>query len=84
MIRTNYRDELASFLRNHGIGNEIYYPIPLHLQECFGDMGFKPGDFPQSERTSKESLALPIYPELTEDMLSIIVDTVVEFHQLHA
>jgi dTDP-4-amino-4,6-dideoxygalactose transaminase len=83
MIRTNNRDELASYLKDHGIGNEIYYPIPLHLQECFSDMGFKPGDFPQSERTAKESLALPIYPELTEDMLSRIVDTIVEFQKLH-
>ena len=72
-----------SLSKNPRNRNEIYYPIPLHLQECFSDMGFKPGDFPQSERAAKETLALPIYPELSEDMLSRIVDTIVEFHKSH-
>jgi dTDP-4-amino-4,6-dideoxygalactose transaminase len=80
MIRTKYRDELAAFLKTHAIGTEIYYPIPLHLQECFSDMGYKPGDYPHSERAAKESLALPIYPELTEEMISRVVDRIVEFH----
>jgi dTDP-4-amino-4,6-dideoxygalactose transaminase len=84
MIRTKYRDELSTYLKIHGIGNEIYYPISLHLQECFNDLGFKLGDFPQSERAAKETLALPIYPELSEDMLSRIVDNVVEFQKSHA
>jgi dTDP-4-amino-4,6-dideoxygalactose transaminase len=79
MIRTKYRDELAAFLKKQGIGNEIYYPIPLHLQECFKVMGYKPGDYPHSELASKDSLALPIYPELTEDMMVRIVDTIAEF-----
>lgn len=83
MIRTKYRDELSEYLKKNGIGNEIYYPIPLHLQECFSDMGFKPGDFPNSERASKESLALPIFPELTDAMLSRVVDTISEFIQSH-
>ncbi len=80
MIRTKYRDELAAFLKTHAIGTEIYYPIPLHLQECFSDMGYKPGDYPHSERAAKESLALPIYPELTEEMIARVVDRIVEFH----
>ncbi len=79
MIRTKYRDELSSYLKNHGIANEIYYPIPLHLQECFKEMGYTPGDYPHSESASKETLALPIYPELTEDMLVRIVGTIAEF-----
>ena len=81
MIRSANRDDLALFLKNRGIGSAIYYPIPLHLQECFKDMGFNPGDFPNSERAAKESLALPIYPELTDEMLAITVATIAEFYQ---
>lgn len=84
MIRTKVRDVLASYLKNHGISTEIYYPIPLHLQECFSRMGYKPGDFPYSEEAAKETLALPIYPELTEDMLARIVNTVDEFFKTHS
>jgi dTDP-4-amino-4,6-dideoxygalactose transaminase len=84
MIRTKYRDELSTHLKFHGIGNEIYYPIPLHLQECFSEMGFNPGDFPQSENTAMETLSLPIYPELSEEMLSRIVDIIVDFYKSHA
>jgi dTDP-4-amino-4,6-dideoxygalactose transaminase len=84
MVRTKYRDELSAYLKANGIGNEIYYPIPLHLQECFSDMMFKPGDFPNSERAAKETLSLPIFPELTDDMLSRIVDTISEFTQSHS
>ncbi len=79
MIRTKHRDELAAYLKKHGIGSEVYYPVPLHLQECFSDMGYKPGDFPNSELAAKESLALPIYPELTEDMVSRVAETVIGF-----
>jgi dTDP-4-amino-4,6-dideoxygalactose transaminase len=83
MIRTKYRDELASYLKAKQIGFEIYYPIPLHLQECFNEFGYKIGDFPQSEKASQETLALPIYPELTEEMLSKVVDAIAEFHNSH-
>lgn len=83
MIRTARRDDLALFLSNRGIGSEIYYPIPLHLQECFKEMHFKPGDFPISEKAAKETLALPIYPELTEEMLATIVSSIGEFYQMH-
>jgi dTDP-4-amino-4,6-dideoxygalactose transaminase len=83
MIRTKYRDELSTYLKTQGIGTEIYYPIPLHLQECFSDMGFKPGDFPQSEMAAIETLALPIYPELSEAMLARIVDVIADFIRSH-
>jgi dTDP-4-amino-4,6-dideoxygalactose transaminase len=83
MIRTQFRDELATFMRNHEIGTEIYYPIPLHLQECFSNMGYMPGDFPQSEKAALESLSLPIYPELSDEMLSRIVGTIAEFFKSH-
>ncbi len=81
MIRTKYRDDLLSFLKARQIGCEIYYPIPLHLQECFRELGYKEGDFPQSEKATKETLALPIYPELTEDQQSRVVDVILEFHR---
>ena len=83
MIRTKYRDELASYLKSRQIGCEIYYPIPLHLQDCFRDLAYKEGDFPQSEKAAKETLSLPIYPEITEEMLSRVVDVIVEFHNSH-
>ena len=83
MIRTKYRAELASFLKARQIGCEMHYPIPLHLQDCFHDLGHKEGDFPQSEKAAKETLSLPIYPELTEEMLSRVVNVIVEFHNSH-
>ncbi len=83
MILTKKRDELISYLKDKQIGCEVYYPIPLHLQECFQYLGYKEGDFPQSERAAKESLALPIYPELTDEMQSIVVETISEFYKSH-
>jgi dTDP-4-amino-4,6-dideoxygalactose transaminase len=84
IIRTKKRDELASYLKAKQIGCEIYYPIPLHLQECFGEWGYKKGDFPESERAAQEALALPIYPELTEEMQSRVVDVITDFHNSNA
>lgn len=82
VIRINSgRDQLHRFLRSHDIGSEVYYPLPLHLQDCFADLGHRPGDFPNSERASKQSLALPIYPELSEAMISEVVETIGEFTQ---
>jgi dTDP-4-amino-4,6-dideoxygalactose transaminase len=79
MIRTKSRDDLAVYLKENGIGCEVYYPIPLHLQECFRDMGFKPGDFPESEKAANQTLALPVYPELSDNQITRIVGTIGEF-----
>ncbi len=65
------RDELRTHLGAQGVGAEIYYPLPLHMQQCFAYLGHKPEDFPESLRASRETLALPIYPELTEDATAI-------------
>lgn len=78
-ILTDRRDELNAFLKENEIGTSIYYPMPLHLQKCFSDLGYKKGDFPVAEKTSEEILALPIYPELTLDEVNYVCDKVLEF-----
>jgi dTDP-4-amino-4,6-dideoxygalactose transaminase len=75
------RNELRQFLMKEGIGTEIYYPIPLHLQECYSFLDHHPGDFPFSEKAAEETLALPIYPELTEDQQSYVVDRIEAFYK---
>ena len=75
-IRAERRDELRAHLAAQGVGVEIYYPLPLHMQQCFAYLGHKPEDFPESLRASRESLALPIYPELTEAQLQYVVDSI--------
>jgi dTDP-4-amino-4,6-dideoxygalactose transaminase len=75
------RDRLQSFLREKGVETEVYYPIPLHLQDCFRDLGYRSGDFPNAEAAAKDSLALPIYPELTEEQQRYIVEQINEFYQ---
>jgi dTDP-4-amino-4,6-dideoxygalactose transaminase len=75
-IRVPRRDELRAHLTQQGIGAEIYYPLPLHMQECFAYLGHQPEDFPESLRASRESLALPIYPELDESQLQYVVDKI--------
>jgi dTDP-4-amino-4,6-dideoxygalactose transaminase len=73
------RDELVAHLKSRNIGCEIYYPVPAHLQDCFKSLGRKHGDFPESEKAAKEIMALPIYPELTDEMKDCVVDCVLSF-----
>ena len=79
VIRTTRRDELKNALQQKGIATEIYYPVPMHLQECFSSLGYSAGAFPGSESAAKETLALPIFPELTEQQARYVVDSVREF-----
>jgi len=81
VIRAPRRDELCEHLSKNQVGHAIYYPVPLHLQECFADLGYKEGDFPESERAARESLALPIFPELTADQQAYVSDKIAEFYK---
>jgi dTDP-4-amino-4,6-dideoxygalactose transaminase len=80
VVRAFRRDELREFLTARKIGTEIYYPIPLHLQPCFVYLGYREGDFPESERAAKEVLALPMFPELTEEEQRRVVSSIADFY----
>jgi dTDP-4-amino-4,6-dideoxygalactose transaminase len=80
IVRVGERDALRDFLGKRDIGTEIYYPLPLHLQKCFAYLSHKAGDFPEAERAALETLALPIYPELTRQQLEHVVASVKEFY----
>jgi dTDP-4-amino-4,6-dideoxygalactose transaminase len=79
IIRVRRRDELLQFLKENDVGSEIYYPVPLHLQQCFAYCGYGEGDFPVSEAAAKETLALPIYPELSDGQAEWVVEVIRRF-----
>jgi dTDP-4-amino-4,6-dideoxygalactose transaminase len=80
VIRCERRDALQTHLKKQGIGSEVYYPLPLHLQECYAFLGHKPGDFPVSEKLAAESLALPVYPELASEDIEYVCESIRGFY----
>jgi dTDP-4-amino-4,6-dideoxygalactose transaminase len=79
VIRVERRDELQSFLKEQEVGTAIYYPVPLHLQKCYSDLGYREGDLPESEKAAKEVLALPVYPELNLEQQEVVANYVGRF-----
>jgi dTDP-4-amino-4,6-dideoxygalactose transaminase len=79
VIRLSRRDQVQAVLAERGIGTEVYYPVPMHLQECFAYLGYGAGAFPESERAAEETLALPVHPEVSEEQLRYVVDCIRDF-----
>jgi dTDP-4-amino-4,6-dideoxygalactose transaminase len=80
-LRAERRDDLRKHLKGAGIGHSVYYPVPLHLQECFGDLGYREGDFPNAERACGEVVSLPVYAELTAEQQERVVAAVADFYR---
>jgi dTDP-4-amino-4,6-dideoxygalactose transaminase len=84
VVRVPRRDDLRAYLADRGISTEIYYPVPFHLQACFASLGYRPGAFPHAEAAGAETLALPIYGELTADQQQYVAQSIAEFLRAHA
>jgi dTDP-4-amino-4,6-dideoxygalactose transaminase len=80
-VRVSRRDDLRAYLKEQGVGTEIYYPLPMHLQNCYKDLGHTKGSFPISEQVAEQVLSLPIYAELSEAQLTYVVDSIAGFYQ---
>ena len=80
VIRAKDRDELRACLTEANIGTEVYYPLALHQQQCFVELGYKAGDFPESEKAAAETVALPVYPELDQSQMDHVVEKINSFY----
>ncbi len=80
VIRAQQRDKLQQFLTEKNVGTAVYYPLPFHMQECFSELGHKKGDFPECEKAANETLALPIFPELSDSQIKYVADCINEFY----
>ena len=80
ILRVSNRDELRNYLKENNIGSEIYYPVPLHLQDCYQSLGYRQGDLPEVEQACNENLGIPIYPELQQDQQEFVVKTIQKFY----
>jgi dTDP-4-amino-4,6-dideoxygalactose transaminase len=80
-VRVPKRDQLRAHLKAKGVGTEVYYPLPMHLQNCYRDLGYQKGSFPVSEQAAAEVLSLPIYAELKEDQLIYVVESIADFYR---
>lgn len=78
-LRVEKRDELQAFLKENGVASMIYYPVPLHIQPVFANLGYKEGDFPISEKAAKEALSLPMFPELKQEQQDYVIETIEKF-----
>ncbi len=80
-VRVRQRDQLHAYLAAHGVETDVYYPVPLHMQPCFAPLGYRQGDFPEAEHAAAESLALPMYPELSEAQQAYVVGQIADFYR---